>query len=216
MKHLIWKSASKLGGKSVLLLLTALATQSLYALDYPEAGDVAQGSKTWAENCARCHNMRSPSDLRDDQWVASVFHMRVRAGLTGQEVRDVLTFLQNSNTRATSVNAGHGEAITTTTKTAATTASAAASSGHSGQEIYESNCLACHGANGKGSIPGVPNFTDKNGPLSKSDSELLSNIITGIQSPGSPMPMPARGGNSQLSDAELNAALQYIKASFFE
>jgi mono/diheme cytochrome c family protein len=204
MKHLTWKSASKLGGKSALLLLTALATQSLYALDYPEAGDVAQGSKTWAENCARCHNMRSPSDLRDDQWVASVFHMRVRAGLTGQEARDVLTFLQNSNTRATTVNAGQGEATT------------AESSGYSGKQAYENNCLACHGANGKGSIPGVPDFTDKNGSLSKGDSELLSNIITGIQSPGSPMPMPARGGNSQLSDAELNAALQYIKASFFE
>jgi|TARA_R110001592_G_scaffold177818_1_gene418281 cytochrome c5 len=211
MKHLIWKSANKLGRKSVLLLLTALATQSLYALDYPEAGDVAQGSKTWSENCARCHNMRSPSDLRDDQWVASVFHMRVRAGLTGQEMRDVLTFLQNSNTRATSVNAGQAEA-TTTTKAA----SAAASSGYSGKQVYENSCVACHGASGKGSIPGAPDFTDKNGRLSKGDSELLSNIITGIQSPGSPMPMPARGGNSELSDAELNAALQYIKASFFE
>lgn len=57
----------------------------------------ARGAKTWSENCARCHNMRDPKELRDDQWRAAVAHMRVRAGLTGQETRDVLKFLQESN-----------------------------------------------------------------------------------------------------------------------
>lgn len=204
MKSLIWKSVSAVSKKISLLLLTALATQSLYALDYPEAGDFAKGSKAWSENCARCHNMRSPTDLRDDQWVTSVFHMRVRAGLTGQEARDVLTFLQGSNARVKNVSMGKVESTT------------ADSASTSGKQVYESNCLACHGANGKGSIPGVPDFTDRNGRLLKGDSELLSNIINGIQSPGSSLPMPPRGGNSQLSDADLNAALIYIKTSFSE
>ena len=204
MTNLIWKSVSTLSKRTALLLLTALAIQPLYALDYPEEGDFAQGSKAWSENCARCHNMRSPSDLRDDQWVTSVFHMRVRAGLTGQEARDILTFLQGSNARVENIDPGQVESTTTD------------SASISGKQVYESNCLACHGANGKGSIPGVPDFNEKNGRLSKSDSELLSNIITGIQSPGSSMPMPPRGGNSQLSDTDLNAALKYIKASFSE
>lgn len=204
MNILIWKSVSTLSKRTALLLLTALVIQPLYALDYPEEGDFAQGSKAWSENCARCHNMRSPSDLRDDQWVTSVFHMRVRAGLTGQEARDILTFLQGSNARVENIDPGQVESTTTD------------SASISGKQIYESNCLACHGANGKGSIPGVPDFNEKNGRLSKSDSELLSNIITGIQSPGSSMPMPPRGGNSQLSDTDLNAALKYIKASFSE
>jgi len=204
MTNLIWKSVSTLSKRTALLLLTALAIQPLYALDYPEEGDFAQGSKAWSENCARCHNMRSPSDLRDDQWVTSVFHMRVRAGLTGQEARDILTFLQGSNARVENIDLGQVES----TKTDSVSIS--------GKQVYEGNCLACHGANGKGSIPGVPDFNAKNGRLSKSDSELLSNIITGIQSPGSSMPMPPRGGNSQLSDTDLNAALKYIKASFSE
>lgn len=204
MKSLICKSVSKVSNKSALLLLTALAIQSSYALDYPEAGDFAKGSKAWSENCARCHNMRSPSDLRDDQWVTSVFHMRVRAGLTGQEARDILTFLQGSNARVENVDMSQAESTT------------AVSDITSGKQVYESNCLACHGENGKGSIPGVPDFTDRKGRLLKDDSELLSNIITGIQSPGSSMPMPPRGGNSQLSDADLNAALKYIKTSFSE
>lgn len=202
MKNLIGKSVNTFNKKTALLLLTALATQSLYAFDYPEEGDFAQGSKAWSENCARCHNIRSPSDLRDDQWVTTVFHMRVRAGITGQEARDILTFLQGSNARVENTAMGH--VGTTTTESA----------GISGKQVYESNCLACHGANGKGSIPGVPDFTDKNGRLSKSDSELLNNIITGILSQGGSMPMPPRGGNSQLSDADLNAALKFIKASF--
>ncbi len=57
----------------------------------------ARGAQTWAATCARCHNMRDPKELRDDQWRAVVAHMRVRANLTGQEARDVLAFLQESN-----------------------------------------------------------------------------------------------------------------------
>lgn len=57
----------------------------------------ARGAKSWADTCARCHNMRDARSLRDDQWRAAVAHMRVRAGLTGKEAEDVLAFLQGSN-----------------------------------------------------------------------------------------------------------------------
>ena len=57
----------------------------------------ARGAQTWANTCAGCHNMRDPKELRDDQWRVAIAHMRVRAGLTGQEARDVLVFLQGSN-----------------------------------------------------------------------------------------------------------------------
>ncbi len=61
------------------------------------AGDFTRGVQAWGDNCARCHNMRDPKEFRDDQWRATVSHMRIRAGLTGQEARDILTFLQSSN-----------------------------------------------------------------------------------------------------------------------
>lgn len=63
----------------------------------PDPMQFARGAQTWANNCNRCHNMRSANEMRDDQWPAVVAHMRVRAGLTGQEARDVLVFLQGSN-----------------------------------------------------------------------------------------------------------------------
>ena len=64
---------------------------------WPIKGNFANGAKTWAENCTRCHNVRDPKELRDDQWITTVYHMRVRAGLTGQEARDIVTFMQMSN-----------------------------------------------------------------------------------------------------------------------
>lgn len=63
----------------------------------PDPMQFARGAGTWANTCSRCHNMRNPKELRDDQWRAAIAHMRVRAGLTGQEARDVLIFLQGSN-----------------------------------------------------------------------------------------------------------------------
>lgn len=62
----------------------------------PQA-DFVRGAKLWAANCGRCHNVRDPKDMRDDYWTTSVYHMRVRAGLTGQDTRDILKFLQESN-----------------------------------------------------------------------------------------------------------------------
>lgn len=83
-------------------LLAAPAGLSLAAEPTPEAAQedpmrFVRGAQTWASNCGRCHNMRDPKELRDDQWRASVAHMRVRAHLTGSEARDVLEFLQRSN-----------------------------------------------------------------------------------------------------------------------
>ena len=71
--------------------------QTAIAADFPEKGDFSKGAQAWVENCNRCHNYRDPKELRDDQWITSIYHMRIRAGLTGQETRDLITFMQQSN-----------------------------------------------------------------------------------------------------------------------
>lgn len=187
----------------MVFLFAGLFSQQVLAIEAAKSGDFAAGSKTWLENCARCHNIRSPSDLRDDQWVTSVFHMRIRAGLTGQETRDVLKFLQETNAKIEPANSERNLSVSSQNQVTAT-----------GKEIYDSNCLACHGADGKGNLPGVPDFTDPRGRLSKSDAVLLDNIINGFQSPDGFMPMPARGGNGALSNPDMSAVLDYIKNSF--
>lgn len=186
-----------------LTLLTLLFTSTLVlADDALKSGDAARGGQIWAENCARCHNMRSPSDLTDEQWIASVAHMRIRAGLTGQEARDVLAFLQASNGQEPTSGA-----IPVLNTVAAVEAA-------DSKAVYDSSCIACHGANGKGAIPGVPDFTAADSPLSKPREVLLNNIINGVQTPGNSMPMPPRGGNATLTDEEVAAALDYITKSF--
>lgn len=79
----------------VLAVFACASTAS--AADFPAAGNFANGAKAWADNCSRCHNMRGPTELRDDQWITTTFHMRLRGGLTGQETRDIITFLQTAN-----------------------------------------------------------------------------------------------------------------------
>ncbi len=84
-----------------LLLLGALAVSAGPAragdVSFPEPGDVSRGAQGWVQHCNRCHIARQPRELRDDQWISTMFHMRVRAGLTGQEMRDILSFMQASN-----------------------------------------------------------------------------------------------------------------------
>ncbi len=182
------------------LLVSGGLTTNILAADFPEAGNFSEGSKVWAQNCNRCHNMRGPKELRDDQWISTTFHMRMRAGLTGQETRDVITFMQASNTK--SVASG------------STQVAAKISKGQTGKETYEKTCVACHSGDGKGAFPGTPDFTSSDGALAKSDDILIDHITNGFQSEGSPMAMPPKGGNPNLSAPDIAAVLDYIRKKF--
>lgn len=84
----------------------------------------------------------------------------------------------------------------------------------SGKAIYESACSTCHGANGKGTLPGVPDFTKKGGVLSERDAVLIQRITAGYQSPGSPMAMPPKGGDSSLTGDQIEQVLSYLRSQF--
>ena len=84
-------------GLGMLTAQTPAAAEDANATTQSDPMQFANGAKTWADTCARCHNMRDPKSLRDDQWRAAIAHMRVRAGLTATEAKNVLVFLQQSN-----------------------------------------------------------------------------------------------------------------------
>ncbi len=90
-KQSTWTSGAALG----LVLLIMSATPAL-AQQSSEA--VSEGARVYGATCGRCHNPRSPLERTDRQWVTIINHMRVRAMLTGTEVRNVLAFLQATNT----------------------------------------------------------------------------------------------------------------------
>ncbi len=165
------------------------------------------GAKLWADNCARCHNYRAPSEFTPNQWNTIMLHMRIQAGITGQEARAILEYLTQASLSVYNASLSREES-TNTIKQKKSTKGKNKPSSVSGRKIYQETCVACHGANGRGAIQGAPDFTNKNGVLSKPTSVLLKNIKNGIGA------MPPKGGNSALDDNDLRAVLNYIRNVF--
>jgi len=95
--------------KWLILVLLPLVTSSVLA-----EGDFIQGARVWGEVCSGCHTYRDQTDFNDNQWVTTMSHMRIRAGLTGQEMRDVVAFLQVANGPTTNANPPTENATTPT------------------------------------------------------------------------------------------------------
>ena len=66
-----------------------------------QSGEVAAGTREkggaqlWAENCQRCHTMRSPSEYSGAKWEVVMQHMRVIGNLTPEEHKQILEFLKS-------------------------------------------------------------------------------------------------------------------------
>ena len=88
------------------------------------------------------------------------------------------------------------------------------SDANAGKDIYSMTCIACHGANGEGVIPGVSDLTKVDGPLAKSDEELAKSISEGLATPGAALTMPAKGGNPSLTDGEVLSLIAYLRSEF--
>ena len=84
-----------------------------------------------------------------------------------------------------------------------------------GQTLYAQNCAVCHGANLEGGIGAVLNPIDKlPGVANPLDSTFLIQIITNGRQPqaGDPksIAMPAKGGNTNLTDQDIRDLAAYI------
>lgn len=72
-------------------------------------------------------------------------------------------------------------------------------------ELYKAQmCAGCHGAQGKSSLPGAPDFTDPAWQKKSSDAHLIGAIKK-----GNPPLMPAYSG--KLGDDEIKALVGYIR-----
>ena len=88
-------------------------------------------------------------------------------------------------------------------------AAAAAPAEVNGQQVYQSTCVACHGAG----IAGAPKLGDTGlwaRRIAKGRDALYASAINGVQ--GNAGVMPAKGGNPVLTNSEVKAAVDYIVA----
>ena len=99
------------------------------------------------------------------------------------------------------INTAQAQSSTTTTQVAVTEAAV------DGQKVYQSACIACHGA-GVAGAPMVGNAAAWAARIAAGSDSLYANAINGLV--GSSGVMPAKGGNSSLSDAEVKAAVDHM------
>src|SRR5437879_8074436 len=88
-------------------------------------------------------------------------------------------------------------------------AAAAPPTSRSGQQVYDTTCVACHGAG----IAGAPKFGDKAQwakHVAKGRDALYASAVNGVR--GSTGVMPPKGGNPGLSNPEVRAAVDYMVA----
>ena len=77
----------------------------------------------------------------------------------------------------------------------------------SGEEVYAASCAVCHTA-GIGGAPRLDDAAAWQARMAQGFEVLMDHAINGFQ--GEAGLMPARGGNTALTDAQVTAAVEYI------
>jgi hypothetical protein len=104
MKKMASKICRWIGLPGAVIIIPSVAltvTWLIGCADNKQSGEVAagttgkSGAELWADNCVRCHNIRSPSNYSPAQWEVIMMHMRVRANLTPEEHKKILEFLKS-------------------------------------------------------------------------------------------------------------------------
>lgn len=80
-----------------LVILISVPFVAVAAEPVDEAPNFARGASLYSANCGRCHNPRGPGEFSDGTWPMIVTHMRVIAGLPGDQAREIEAFLRASN-----------------------------------------------------------------------------------------------------------------------
>lgn len=93
-------------------------------------------------------------------------------------------------------------------------AAAAGEPAAAGRSLYQQTCIACHGPDGRGVLPGMGSLRAADGPLGQPDDVLLQSILEGKESANSPLTMPPKGGNPSLTEADARALVAFLRAEF--
>ncbi len=189
--------------------VSLLLPTSAGAQDSNEAELIMSGAAVYGKMCGRCHNPRSPIERSDREWVTIIAHMRVRGNLTGGQVRQILAFLQATNT-----DPGQPTPIASSADVVEGAGTPGAVNGEleapirldlaerGGQVLREKACLGCHVLGGEGGNVG-PKL---DGVIDRRDLGYLRRKLRDPTFDNSTSMMP----NLALSQEEVEAILAHL------
>ncbi len=80
---------------ATIIIACVVLTWLLGCATNKQSGEVAAGTtgkggaQLWAENCMRCHNIRSPGSLSPVQWEVAMMHMRATRKFSSSSNREL-------------------------------------------------------------------------------------------------------------------------------
>ena len=146
------------------------------------------------------------ADLTDAEVARAVVYIANQAGANWKEPAAPAT-AQAPATSASSSPTAAPSAPAQATAAAPSAPAASAAAKPDGKKIYDTTCIACHGAG----IAGAPKFGDKSAwaaRIAEGNDTLYTHAIQGFQ--GKDGVMPPKGGNTALADADVKAAVDYM------
>jgi len=187
--------------------LAGLAGLAVVLATPPPTLAQASGAEVWARTCARCHRMQPPTKYTAERWKPVVGHMALNARLTPEEEKAVGEFLIGAARKVSVEPTSEPEAGV---RFASTDRGAVLDLVLEGREVFERQCVACHGKEGKGDGPAAQAFTPRPADLTNpermgelTDAELREMISEGKGA------MP--GFSALLSPEELEAVFEYTR-----
>ena len=164
---------------------------------------IAQGFETLFNKAASGFNAMpargGQADLTDDELKRAIAYMTNQSGANFEAP----AVGAEGNTTAASDDAAASAPASPDSTSEATTAAV------DGQKVFEGLCMACHAANS--AVPGSPKITNKDdwkARIAQGKNTLVKHAIEGFTGKGGLM--PAKGGNPNLTDAEVEAAVIYM------
>ena len=101
------------------------------------------------------------------------------------------------------VRVGKSDEIVAAAAPAAAPAAPAADGGQSGEQVYNSACVACHSTG----VAGAPKVGDKAAWESRLAQGMDALVGSAVKGKGA---MPPKGGNMSLADGDIKGAVQYM------
>ncbi|MCX6290959.1 MAG: cytochrome c [Bacteroidetes bacterium] len=83
----------------ITFIVCAITGSGLLLSSCAPTKDIADkgGAQLWGENCSRCHNAPTMDQYAKEDWGIIGTHMKLKAGLTAQETKKVVEYLQSGN-----------------------------------------------------------------------------------------------------------------------